>query len=284
MSDRAPACGLREPLLSNVSALYMQPLYDSIGTTYDATRRADPDICRALAEYVGAGREATFLDLGCGSGNYTCALAERGGHWHGIDSSSGMLEQAKTKSQHVVWRLGSADALPYPDGAFAGAICTLAIHHFGSLDSSFAEVFRVLNTGNFVVFTAFPEQMRNYWLCHYFPEMMARSIEKMPSQAVVLDAMQCAGFTLQNIVPFHVTNELQDLFLYSGKGRPEFYLKAFVRASISSFATLCPAAELENGLSALRSDLEDNRFPGIVQRYSETVGDYAYVIAHKGGA
>ena len=70
----------------------MKSPYDSIGTTYDATRRADSAICRALAEYVGAGREATFPDLGCGSGNYTCALAERGGNWHGIDSSSEMLE------------------------------------------------------------------------------------------------------------------------------------------------------------------------------------------------
>ncbi len=259
----------------------MQPLYDSIGTTYGATRRADPGICQALAEYVGAGRAASFLDLACGTGNYTCALAARGGYWHGIDISSEMLEQAKTKSQQVVWRRGSADALPYSDGAFAGVICTLAIHHFASLDTCFAEVFRVLNTGNFVVFTAFPEQMRNYWLCNYFPEMMARSIGTMPAKPVVLDALREAGFDLKEIVPFHVTNELQDLFLYSGKGRPQFYLNASIRANISSFSTFCPGPELAHGLSALRSDIEDNSIVSVVQKYSGTVGDYAYVIAHK---
>ena len=259
----------------------MQPLYDSIGATYGATRRADPGISEALAEYVGAGRAASFLDVACGTGNYTCALAALGGHWHGIDISSEMLEQAQRRSPRVVWQIGSADALPYSDGAFAGVICTLAIHHFESLEKSFSEVFRVLSGGTFVMVTAFPEQMRNYWLCHYFPEMMARSIEKMPAKAIVLDALLGSGFTIQDVVPLHVTNELQDMFLYSGKGRPELYLNSCVRANISSFATLCPTAELEDGLHALRSDIEDDRFPGIVQRYSESTGDYAYGVAHK---
>jgi len=259
----------------------MQSLYNSIGATYGTTRRADPGISNALAEYVGAERTASFLDLACGTGNYTCALAELGGHWSGIDSSSEMLEQAETKSQRVAWQHGNADALPYPDGTFSGVICTLAIHHFPSLDTPFSEVFRVLSAGTLVVFTAFPEQMRNYWLCHYFPRMMARSIEKMPAKAAVVDALHGAGFTIQDIVTFHVTNELQDLFLYSGKGRPRFYLDSSVRANISSFATLCPATELEHGLNALRSDVEDNSFPSVAQHYFETAGDYAYVIAHK---
>ena len=123
--------------------------------------------------------------------------------------------------------------------------------------------------------------MRNYWLCHYFPKMMERSIEKMPAEEVVLGALHETGFTIQDVVPFHVTNELQDLFLYSGKLRPEFYLESSVRANISSFATLCPAAELEHGLSALRSDIDDGGFTRVVERYPNTIGDYAYVIAQK---
>ena len=259
----------------------MQPLYNTIGSTYGTTRRADPGISQALATYVGAGRAASYLDVGCGTGNYTCALAALGGNWHGVDVSSEMLEQAKAKSQSVVWQQGNADALPYPDRSFAGVICSLAIHHFPNLQSSFSEVFRVLNAGPFVVFTAFAEQMRNYWLCHYFPEMMTRSIEKMPARSVVLDALRNAGFAIQEVVPFYVTNELQDLFLYSGKRRPHFYLEPSVRANISSFATLCPAEELEHGLDALRSDIEDGSFPGVVESYTDADGDYAYVIANK---
>ena len=135
----------------------MQPLYNSIGSTYGETRRADPAISHALAQYLGAGRAVSYLDLGCGTGNYTCALAELGGDWHGLDVSSKMLRKAEAASQLVTWQPGNADALPYPDKTFAGVMCTLAIHHFPSLTSSFSEVFRVLHAGPFIIFTAFPE-------------------------------------------------------------------------------------------------------------------------------
>ena len=56
-----------------------QPLYDSIGTSYQTTRRADAAIVSALAAHLGLCTDGRYLDLGCGSGNYTRALAARGG-------------------------------------------------------------------------------------------------------------------------------------------------------------------------------------------------------------
>lgn len=81
--------------------------------------------------------------------------------------------------------------------------------------------------------------------------------------------------------PFQVTNQLQDLFLYSGKDRPEIYLNQKVRANISSFATQCPSAELENGLRVLRSDIETHRIRDVIRSYCGSAGDYAFVIADK---
>ncbi|HEY0746906.1 MAG TPA: class I SAM-dependent methyltransferase [Steroidobacteraceae bacterium] len=260
----------------------MQPLYDAIGVTYGATRHVDPFIAQALATYVGAKRGGLFLDLACGTGNYTCALEAVGGQWHGIDISVQMLAQAMAKSRSVTWQCADACAIPYSGGSFAGVICTLAIHHFPELNTPFSEVFRVLRAGLFVLFTAFPEQMRNYWLCHYFPQMMARSIEKMPSEADIASALRGAGFAVQDAIPFHVTNELQDLFLYSGKDRPEIYLNPNVRSNISSFATQCSSLELESGLRMLRSDIESHRFHDVIRSYSVGAGEYAFVIAEKG--
>lgn len=259
----------------------MEPLYNSIGLAYEATRRADPAICRRLAELVGAENDGVFLDLACGTGNYTSALADYGGRWHGLDISEAMLRQAAAKSRDIDWKQGSADALPYPDRTFDGAICTLAIHHFPELHRPFREVFRVLGEGAFVIFTAFPEQMRNYWLCHYFPEMMERSIRQMPAGKDVADALRAAGFSIDAIIPFDITSDLQDLFLYAGKERPEIYLDRVVRSNISSFATLCPDHELQSGLQGLRADLESNTFQTIMQRYSGEMGDYAFIVARK---
>ena len=261
----------------------MQALYDQIGATYSATRRADPSIAQALAEYVSVAQAAQFLDVGCGTGNYTCAVAAYGGQWHGVDTSAEMLEQARVKSSRISWMLGSAETLLFANESFAGAICTLAIHHFASVATTFSEVFRVLRAGKLVLFTAFPDQMRNYWLCHYFPEMMEKSIQRMPSRALVVKELRAAGFSEPLIVPFHVTTELQDMFLYSGKLRPALYLDSAVRSNISSFATLCPPQELERGLSSLREDLSNNRFQAMLQQCPAEKGDYAFVIATKTG-
>ncbi len=257
----------------------MTTLYDSIGTTYARSRRADPAIVQALAQELQVIPSGAYLDLACGTGNYTAALSALGGAWSAIDVSEVMLAQARGKSDKIAWTQGSADALPFPCAAFDGAICTLAVHHFPELQSPFAEVRRTLRGGSFVIFTGLAEQMRRYWLCHYFPEMMARSIEKMPSEAQIRTALQGSGFKSISVTPFFVTNALEDLFLYSGKHRPDVYLDPAIRANISSFANLASPTELEEGLEHLREDLRSGRFASIKTRYDTQVGDYAYVIA-----
>jgi SAM-dependent methyltransferase len=259
----------------------MQPLYNSIGSRYGATRRADPAIAGQISRLVNCAGGSRFLDVACGTGSYTCALAAGGGQWHGTDISEVMLKQAMEKDSSIEWAVGSIERLPYQDGFFDGVVCSLAIHHFAELDTPFREVWRVLNKGKFVIFTAFPEQMQNYWLCHYFPDMMRRSCQKMPSKQSVVDSLQLAGFEIASVNPFFVTNQLQDLFLYSGKERPEFYLDPVVRANISSFAALCSAEELEQGLLALRADIASKRFNEVSQRYESRSGDYAFVVGGK---
>jgi hypothetical protein len=125
--------------------------------------------------------------------------------------------------------------------------------------------------------------MRHYWLCHYFPEMMARSIEKMPSEHQIRAGLSRSGFNSVRVVPFFVTNELQDLFLYSGKHRPELYFDVVVRANISSFARLASSAELEEGLARLFEDVQSGAFAAVKSRYDTKVGDYAYVTARTDG-
>lgn len=259
----------------------MQVVYDSIGSTYSSTRCADPAIARDLAHYVEAKTGCCFLDVACGTGHYTKAIAAFGGDWYGTDISEVMLKQAEEGSLEIKWSVSSADSLPYPDNFFDGVICSLAIHHFRELAPAFRSIWRVLKRGRFVIFTAFGEQVHGYWLCHYFPEMMRRSAEKMPTKQLVISELQSVGFEIETIVPFDVANELQDLFLYSGKDRPEIYFDPEVRANISSFALLCPPEELRAGLTTLRADLDSGRFQGIAKSYATTAGDYAYVVANK---
>lgn len=257
----------------------MYSIYNDIGHSYSTTRKPDPFIVHQLVQMLGIEEGKQFLDLACGVGNYTNELAVFGGCWHGVDISSVMLEQAKAKNAGINWRLAGANELPYKNNFFDGVICTLAIHHFVDLPSVFTEVARVLSTGPFIIFTAFPEQMKHYWLGHYFPEMMNQSIKQMPEQQLIIQSLQSAGFAIKGLMPFHVTNDLQDLFLYSGKERPAQYLDPKVRANISSFASLCPSSELEKGLQLLEEDLSTGKFEQVVKGYQSNAGDYVFISA-----
>jgi hypothetical protein len=133
-----------------------------------------------------------------------------------------------------------------------------------------------------MIFTTFPEQTRDYWLGEYFPVMLARSIAQLPSAGAVERALREAGLRLLRVEPWVVPADLVDLFLYSGKDRPELYFEPAVRRGISSFALLADAGEVEAGLARLRADLASGRFAEIRARATSPDGDYTFVVAEAG--
>lgn len=262
-----------------------QAAYNRIGTGYDNTRRADPYLAGRMADLLGLRPGMRCLDLACGTGNYTVALASEELEWWGVDASSVMIEAAKDKSAQaesarVRWLLGDATRLPFPGDCFSATLCTLAIHHFDSLRPAFGEVARTLREGRpFVLFTSTPAQMADCWLAHYFPDALARSAEQMPPLEEVESALRDAGFTRIETEPYAVREDLEDMFFYSGKHRPEVYLDPNFRAGISTFRALTETSELETGLRRLKEDIESDAIARVVKKYDRDRGDYLFVIA-----
>ncbi len=259
----------------------MSELYDQIGKTYDITRRADPEIVQRLKHHLQTRGGDEILDVACGTGNYTVALSQLGLKMTGVDISNEMLTKARQKSDGIDWVKADTSCLPYEDCTFQGATCILAIHHFSDLLAPFREVYRVLNDGRFVVFTASSEQMRNYWLNAYFPNAMEASINQMPSMDNVIQSLQQADFSIVGVESFLVEPNLQDFFLYRGKFEPQMYLDSTVRNGISTFANLATIEEIELGCSKLRKDIESGAIQDVVQKYTSISGDYMYVVAQK---
>lgn len=254
-------------------------LYDSIGTGYDSTRRADPYLATRLTAHLEIAQAAAYLDMACGTGNYTTVVSRNGGQWHGVDLSRRMLTTAQGKGSSVQWYQADAAALPFPAGLFSGIMCTLALHHLPALTPAFQEVRRVLGSGTFVILTSTAEQMRGYWLNEYFPVAMERSIQQMPALDLIQGSLKEAGFTAVNLETYGVTEDLQDLFLYSGKQRPEIYLEPNFRKGISTFASLADGDEVENGLRLLEQDIRSGRITQVMRRFENTGGDYLFLIA-----
>lgn len=263
---------------------HSRPLYDVVGTACRDSRRADPVICDDLAALLAPTSQGRYLDVGCGTGNYTIELARRGGAWDGADPSSVMLAQARRRAPAIGWHQAVAHDLPFGDATFAGVVCTNAIHYFGDLERAFREIRRVLRAGGrLVIFAGLAEQTRGYWLWNYFPEMMLRSSPFTPSEASVREALARAGFGTVERYPFWVEAGLTDLFLYAGKHRPEIYFDPVVRNNISSFR-LCSPQELRRGLAALEEDLRTGYFDIVRAQYDDWGGDYSYLVTTSGAS
>ena len=263
----------------------MEVKYDRIGAEYNATRKADPYLTERLYALLSPKAEGIYLDIGCGTGNYTHALHQRGIRFIGIDPSENMLGEAKTKNPSIRWKVGRAEATGLEEESMDGIIGSLTIHHWEDLELGFAELYRVLKPGGkLVIFTSTPAQMQGYWLNHYFPKMLAASMKQMPSLNAVKQGLTSAGFAKPQTETYAIQPDLQDLFLYSGKQNPALYFNAAVRKGISSFSDLAHQEEVETGLIKLAEDMKSDRIGEIIRSYENEGGDYLYLIAQKESA
>jgi len=257
-------------------------MYDKIGEGYNTTRKADPYIAGRILALLAPEKDKTYLDIGCGTGNYTIKLAQSGVNFIGIDPSAVMLGEAKNKSNLVNWMYGHAENLPLPADSIDGAMAIFTVHHWANLDKGFAEVARVLkNGGQFVIFTFTPEQKKGYWFNHFFPGIMQRSLEKALTQQTVLNAGNKAGLTVIQTEKYFVRHDLEDMFGYCGKHNPEIYFDPSIRKGMYMFSALKDADEEQNGLRKLRESIDSGEFEKIKQQYENDEGDYLFMVLKK---
>lgn len=260
----------------------MQAKYDTIGKNYNLTRKADKYLTEQLLYHLQPTKGEKYLDIGCGTGNYTNELQKKGFDFIGIDPSELMLEKAKLKNNKIHWKIGSAEHTGLPENFVDGIIGSLTIHHWTDLTNGFSELNKVLKpNGRIVIFTSTPEQMKGYWLNHYFPKMLSDSITQMPTLEKVKKAMIDSGIEFLETHRYFIKSDLEDQFLYCGKQNPELYFDEQIRHGISSFSSLSNRTEVENGLSELRIDIDSGNIEEVIKSYENDLGDYLYVIGKK---
>ena len=75
------------------------------------------------------GQGASVLDVGCGTGKLLETYADAGATCSGIDMSEAMLAEAtKLLGDRADLHTGDAAEMPYDDGSFDLAVCSLMIH------------------------------------------------------------------------------------------------------------------------------------------------------------
>jgi SAM-dependent methyltransferase len=107
-------------------------------------------------------REGPWLDLSCGSGVFTRAIAAAapGALVIGLDISRAMLEVAARRIQgygNVALVRADAHALPFVDGSIGGINNAGALHAYDDPEQVFREIRRVLRPGGVYVGSTFAE-------------------------------------------------------------------------------------------------------------------------------
>jgi arsenite methyltransferase len=124
--------------------------------------RMNRDMELAAIDELAPEPDASILAVGFGPGVGVAELTKRlpRGVVGGVDPSAAMCQQARRRNRAAVkngqvhLECSSADSIPWPDGAFTGALAVNSMQLWGPLDDSVREVARVLApTGRLVSIT-----------------------------------------------------------------------------------------------------------------------------------
>lgn len=133
-------------------------VYDFFEPIFMLGKQAEYD--RKIIAVLDLTPNKRVLDLGCGTGVLTHAIAEwldaqKGGISVGIDAAAKMIHVARKKRESEICRfeIAAAEALPYEDESFDAVVSSLFFHHV-AMDlktRSLQEAFRVLKGGGKLV-------------------------------------------------------------------------------------------------------------------------------------
>jgi SAM-dependent methyltransferase len=218
-------------------------LYDTIGTTYTATRRTDPRIAAQIWASLGSARRV--LNVGAGTGSYEPP------HCHVLAAEPSAVMRAQRPPEAAPCVAAAAENLPFEDESFDAATAIATVHHWRDPLAGLREMQRV--AGRVVVFTFDFGGLSEFWLSRdYLPELL-EVLSDHPSLAEQAAAIGA------RIEPVMIPWDCVDGFFEAYWRRPEAYLDEGVRRGISTWAKLGPEIE-QRAVRSLQADLASGRW------------------------
>lgn len=200
----------------------------------------------AMLGLIGDCAGLDVLDVGCGGGFYSAAMAERGARVTGLDGSAAMVRHAEeaaggraTFVQHDLER-----PLPFGDASFDLAVMALVYHHVYDRAQLLAELRRVLRPGaRLLVSTTHPAGEQRWLGGSYYEggrvdapvgEGFHINFERMTVEQFVNELLD-GGFVVERLLEPRPVEALMEI-------DPAEYERLSSRASVLTVALRRPAA------------------------------------------
>jgi ubiquinone/menaquinone biosynthesis C-methylase UbiE len=216
---------------------------------YDRARDHGPEVIdlwmHTIATHLGGYPVERILDLGCGTGRFSEALAARfNAEVIGLDPSLKMLELAREKQRdgRVEYQHGHAETIPLPSASVDLVFMSMSLHHFSDPIAAARECRRILQrSGRVVIRTATREQITSYPYLPFFAASRPIMEQVLPSSAEIRDTFAAGG--LHMIASLIITQTIApDWSVYAEK----------LAAGGDSVLAQLSRQDFDNGLAAVR--------------------------------
>jgi ubiquinone/menaquinone biosynthesis C-methylase UbiE len=216
---------------------------------YDRARDHGPEVLdlwmNAIATHLSGHSVTRILDLGCGTGRFSEALAARfNAEVVGLDPSLKMLHLAREKQRdgRVQYQHGHAETIPLPSASVDLIFMSMSLHHFSDPIGAARECRRILRpNGRVVIRTATREQITSYPYLPFFAASRPIMEQVLPSSAEIRDTFSAAG--LHTIASLIITQTIApDWAVYAEK----------LAAGGDSVLAQLSRHDFDNGLAAAR--------------------------------
>jgi len=174
---------------------------------------------RAIAylDRINLSRHSPVLEVGCGPGVITAAMARKGFCVSAIDSVPEMVERTRANAQQaglgsqVFARVGNIESLPFADATFELVMVIGVSEWLVSLTRPLAEIFRVLRPGGHLIISA-----DNNWPLHQILDPVINPALK-PIKRYIGKLLRFAGLrTLQPRFHAYSLREFNNALSHSG--------------------------------------------------------------------